>query len=88
MSLEFLDDAAFDRERQSIKLTALCGNERIECLVTPSALEALGCSPCGSEAATLETFKARRIDCEIAALVKFRRATRKPHILDISAADL
>jgi len=89
MSLQFIGDAAvYFPERDVIKVTALNGDSVIDCYVTRSALDAIGCKASLDVRAIQERFEARRLDCEIAAMVKFRRATGKLLSVEITAADL
>ena len=88
MSLQFIGEAGiYLPDRDAVKIIAIAGDSVVDCMVTRSALNAIGCasSPPGE---ILRTFEARRIDFEIAALVKFRRATTKVVTLEIMAADL
>jgi hypothetical protein len=88
MSLQFIGDAGiYLPERDAVKITAIAGDSAVDCYITRSALDAIGCS--SAEALDIQKkFEARRIDCEIAALVKFRRATAHVSMLEITAADL
>jgi len=88
MSLQFIGEAGiYLADRDAVKIVAIAGDSVVDCYVTRSALRAIGChSRLPDE--ILRTFEARRIDCEIAALVKFRRATTKLVSLEITAADL
>jgi hypothetical protein len=87
MSLQFIGDAGvYLPERDAVKITAIAGDSVIDCYVTRSGLDALGCN--GEALSILRTFEARRLDCEIAAMVKFRRATAKVLALEVNAADL
>jgi hypothetical protein len=89
MSLQFIGDAGvYLPNRDAVKITAIAGDSVIDCYVTRSGLDALGCNGSAEALSILKTFEARRLDCEIAALVKFRRATAKVLALEINAADL
>jgi hypothetical protein len=88
MSLQFVGEAGiYLPDRDAVKIVAIAGDSVIDCYVTQSALKAIGCDS-KEPREILRCFEARRIDCEIAALVKFRRATRKLMSLEITAADL
>jgi hypothetical protein len=88
MSLQFIGEAgAYLPERDAVKITAIAGDQAVACYVTRSALEAIGCSREDPAPAILEKFARRRIDCEIAAMVKFRRATRRMPEIELGAAD-
>jgi hypothetical protein len=89
MSLQFIGDAGvYLPERDAVKITAIVGDSAIDCFVNRSALEALGCRPTDPAPQILENFEAHRLDCEIAAMVKFRRATAKLLCVEVTAADL
>jgi hypothetical protein len=89
MSLQFIGDAGiYLPERDAVKITAVAGDSVVDCYVTRSGLDALGCSKSGDALNIVNAFEARRLDCEIAALVKFRRATAKLLSLEITAADI
>jgi hypothetical protein len=89
MSLQFIGDAGvYLPERDAVKITAIVGDSVIDCYVTRSALEVLGCKPTDQAHHIAQKFEARRLDCEIAALVKFRRATAKVLTLEITSSDL
>lgn len=88
MSLQFIGEAGiYFPERDAVKIIAIAGDSVVDCYVTRSALNAIGCVS-SQLREILRTFEARRIDCEIAALVKFRRATTKVVTLEVTAADL
>jgi len=89
MSLQFIGDAGvYLPERDAVKITAIAGDSVIDCYVTRSALEAIGCRSTDQAHHISAKFEARRIDGEIAALVKFRRATAKLLMVEITAPDL
>jgi len=89
MSLQFIGDAGvYFPERDAVKVTAIAGDSSIDCFITRSALEALGAKASDGVHAILRKFEAGRLDCEIAALVKFRRATATMLAVEITAADL
>jgi hypothetical protein len=88
MSLQFIGEAGlYLPERDAVKIVAIAGDRVVECYVTRSALDAIGCTS-SEPLEILKAFEARRIDCEIAALVKYRRATTKLVALELKAADL
>jgi hypothetical protein len=88
MSLQFIGEAGiYLPDREAVKIVAIAGDSVVDCYITQSALRAIGCV-FSRPHEILKTFEARRIDCEIAALVKFRRATSKLVSLEITAADL
>jgi len=88
MSLQFIGEAGiYLPDREAVKIVAIAGDSVVDCYVTQSALKAIGCIS-KEPGEILRQFEARRIDCEIAALVKYRRATSKLVSLEITAADL
>jgi hypothetical protein len=88
MSLQFIGEAGvYLPDRDAIKIVAIAGDSVVDCYVTRTALNAIGCAS-SEPRDILRAFEARRIDCEIAALVKFRRATTRVVTLEITAADL
>jgi hypothetical protein len=89
MSLQFVGDAGvYLPDRDAVKITAIAGDRAIDCYMTRSALDALGCPSSGDALDILKTFEARRLDCEIAALAKYRRSLAVVVALEITAADL
>ena len=88
MSLQFIGDAGvYFPDRDAVKVTAIAGDSVIDCYITRSALTAIGCAPSDAAPTILEKFAARRDDCEIAAMIKFRRATAKMLTVEVNAAD-
>ncbi len=88
MSLQFIGEPGiYLPEQDAVKITAIAGDSAIDCTITRSALDAIGAAS-GDPEDILCAFEERRIDCEIAALVKYRRATAKVQTLEITAADL
>jgi hypothetical protein len=82
MSLQFIGEAGiYLADRDAIKIDAIAGTA-LSIAMSRNRL----CFQSASR--NPENFEARRIDCEIAALVKFRRATTKLVSLEITAADL
>jgi hypothetical protein len=89
MSLQFVgDDVVYFPDKDVIKITAIAGDGVIDCYVSRSALAAMGCKSSDQAADIIEKFEARRLDCETAAMVKFRRAMTRVLSLEITAADL
>jgi len=89
MPLQFIGDAGvYFPDRDVVKVNALAGDALVECITTRSALEAIGCLPSDSAHQIVAKFEAHRLDCELAAMVKYRRATRKLLTVEITAADL
>jgi len=88
MSLQFIGEVGvYLPDEDAVKITAIAGDSAITCIVTRSALDAIGAAS-AEPWQIVKIFEARRIDCEIAALVKYRRATTKLQTLEITAADL
>lgn len=89
MSLQFIGDAGiYFPERDAIKIIAFDGESSIECFVVRSALAAIGCRLSDQPRQIARKFEARRLDCELAATIKFRQAIEKLRSLEITAADL
>ena len=88
MSLQFIGErGVYLSDKDAVKIIAIVGDAVVDCYVTRSALNAIGAT--SREAmVVLRAFEERRIDCEIAAMVKYRRATAKLASLDIVAEDL
>jgi hypothetical protein len=88
MGIRFTDAAgSYLPERDAIRITGVDGERLIECTVTRSALEAIGC---GDEEgrALLRRFERERDAVEVAAMVKYRRALKPATELTIEAEDL
>ena len=89
MSLQFIGEApVYFPQRQAVKLVALSGDTAIECYAARDALQAMGCVPADDAMAIVRKFEARRLDFEIAALVKHRRSLIPVATITVSAADL
>ena len=89
MSLQFLSEAGvYIPRRDAIKFTALTPSSHISCYTTRSALSAIGCTAADSPIELIERFQENRLSIEIAALIKYRRATTKPRSLEIGGEDL
>jgi len=89
MALQFIGEVpVYFPQRQSIRLSALAGDTVIECYATRDALLALGCDPCDDAMTIIKKFDARRLDFEIAALVKHRRSLSPTTVVNVTAADL
>jgi hypothetical protein len=88
MSLQFIGEVGiYLPERDAVKIIAIAGDRTIDCTITRSALDAIGCTSSRPDD-IVRTFEARRIDCEIAAMAKYRRATTKLLHVEVTAADL
>ncbi len=89
MSLQFIGDAAvYFPDRQALKINALAGDRLIECYASRDALLALGCLADDDAMAITWKFEARRLDFEIAAMVKYRRSLAPTTVVTVTAADL
>jgi len=89
MSLQFIGEVpVYFPHRQSVKLSALSGDTLIECYATSDALRAMGCAPEDDPMTIVRKFEARRLDFEIAALVKHRRSLTPMATVTVTAADL
>jgi|SRR5882724_9085183 len=89
MALQFIGEVpVYFPHRQSVKLNALSGDTLVECYATRDALLAMGCDPCDDAMAIVRKFEARRLDFEIAALVKHRRSLTPMAAVTVTAADL
>ena len=74
-------------ERDSIKIAAVDGERLIDCYVTRSALDAIGC-PDDDVSDLMRHFQRERDAVEVAAMVKYRRALAPVSDVTIEAADL
>jgi hypothetical protein len=82
MSLQFIGEAGiYLADRDAVKIVAIAGTA-LSIAMSRNRL----CFQSASR--NPENFEARRIECKIAALVKFRRAITKLVSLEITAADL
>jgi len=89
MSLQFIGEVpVYLPHRQSVKLSALSGDSLVECYASRDALLAIGCTPEDDAMTIVRKFEARRLDFEIAALVKHRRSLAPMFSVTVTAADL
>lgn len=87
MGLSFTGEkGAYLQSRDAIKIVAVDGDRRIDCYITRSALDAMGC-PEGGGPDLLRHFERERDRAEIAAMVKHRRSLTPRVELHIEAAD-
>src|ERR1700744_5053515 len=88
MGLQFIGEVGvYFPAREAVKVTALDGDRVVDCYACRSALEALGCaSSNGPE--LIRFFQNNRLDIELAAMIKYRRATRPAIEVNVEAADL
>jgi hypothetical protein len=88
MGINFIGEAGvYLRARDAIKIVALDGERVIDCYVTRSALDAIGC-PDEAGPDLIRHFQRERDAIEIAAMVKYRRALAPTVEINIEAADL
>jgi hypothetical protein len=88
MSITFIgDECLYAPARDAIKIRAVDGERVIDCYVTRSALDAIGCPDDGGPD-LIRHFQRERDTVEIAAMVKYRRALAPTMELNIEAADL
>ena len=88
MLLRFLGEAGiYLPERDAIKFTALSGGDALDCFVTRSALEMIGCTPSDRAAALLLRFQQNRALLEMAATVKYQRSPAGS-VIELEAGDL
>lgn len=89
MSLQFIGETGvYFPDKNAVKITAIDGDRIIDCYIEQSALDALSKGSSRDPLEIVRRFDARRLDCEIAAMVKFRRSTAPVLVLEITAADL
>ena len=89
MGLQFIGEVGvYMRDRDAVKILAADGDRIIECYVQRSALDAVGCPGPEEGAEFIRYFQEHRATFEIAAMVKYRRALKRPVELQIDARDL
>lgn len=73
--LRFLGEAGiYLPDRDAIKFTALSGGDALDCFVTRSALDVIGCAATDRPAALIARFQHNRALMELAATVKYQRS--------------
>ena len=88
MLLRFLGEAGvYLPDRDAVKFTALSGGDALDCYVTRSALEVIGCTATDRTAAVIWRFQENRALLELAATVKYRRSPAGS-IISLEAGDL
>src|SRR5206468_1164677 len=71
--LRFLGEASiYLPDRDAIKFTALSGGDALDCFVTRSALEVIGCTASDGPQALIARFQQNRALLELAATVKYQ----------------
>lgn len=89
MALQFVGDIGiYFPDRDAIKITALAGDEPIDCFALRSALAEIGCRPGDPLHTLVDRFQQRRDVIELAAMVKYRRAVQRPSVLAIAREDV
>jgi len=89
MALTFIGETGvYFPIRDAIKITALDGDRVIDCYVTRSALDAIGCTLAENAATTVQRFDQHRVDIEVAAMIKYRRLRSPTVVLEVHAEDL
>ena len=89
MALRFIGEVGvYFPDRDAIKIVALDGASPIDCYVTRSALEAVGCTWADTAESLVARFQQNRITIELAAMIKHRRSTSIGGLLVIEAMDL
>jgi len=74
-------------DRDAIKFTALSGGDALDCTVTRSALEVIGCGAGDRPEALVARFQQNRALLELAANVKYQRSPAGS-VIELEAADL
>ena len=88
MLLRFLGEAGiYFSERDVIKFTALSGGDALDCFVTRSALEVIGCTPDDRTEVLIARFQQNRALMELAATVKYQRSPAGS-VIELEASDL
>jgi hypothetical protein len=86
--LRFLGEAGiYFPDRDAVKFTALSGGDALDCFVTRSALEVLGCTAQDRTEALIARFQANRALIELAATVKYQRSPAGS-VIELEAGDL
>lgn len=89
MGLQFLGEVGlYLPDRDAFRINAMDGDRLVECYAARSALDALGCADLAAGPALIEQFEKRRIEVELAAQVKYRRALAPMLAIEIVAEDL
>ena len=87
MLLRFLGEAGiYLPDRDAIKFTALSGGDALDCFVTRSALEVIGCSAGDRPETLIARFQQNRALLELAAMVKYQRSPAGS-VIELEAGD-
>lgn len=88
MLLRFLGEAGiYLPDRDAIKFTALSGGDALDCFVTRSALEMIGCTAGDGPRALIARFQQNRALLELAATVKYQRSPAGS-VIELEVGDL
>ena len=88
MLLRFLGEASiYLPDRDALKFTALSGGDALDCFVTRSALEVIGCTANDGPQALIARFQQNRALLELAATVKYQRSPAGS-VIELEAVDL
>jgi len=86
--LRFLGEAGiYLPDRDAVKFTALSGGDALDCFVTRSALEVIGCAASDRTEALIARFQQNRALMELAATVKYQRSPAGS-VIELEAGDL
>jgi hypothetical protein len=89
MGLRFIGEiGVYLPDRDAVKITAIDGERVVDCYVTRSALDAIGCPDVDQGPELIRYFHQQRDSVEIAAMVKYRRALAPSIQIEINAADI
>ena len=87
MLLRFLGEAGiYLPDRDAIKFTALSGGDALDCFVTRSALEFIGCIARDGPETLIARFQENRALLELAAMVKYQRSP-EGSVIELEAGD-
>jgi hypothetical protein len=86
--LRFLGEAGvYLPDRDAIKFTALSGGDALDCFVSRSALEVIGCAASDGPQALVARFQQNRALLELATTVKYQRSPAGS-VIELEAGDL
>jgi hypothetical protein len=86
--LRFLGEAGiYLPDRDAVKFTALSGGDALDCFVTRSALEVVGCAAGDGTEALITRFQQNRALLELAVTRKYQRSPAGS-VIELEAGDL
>jgi hypothetical protein len=86
--LRFLGETSiYLPDRDAVKFTALSGGDALDCFVTRSALEVIGCTASDGPQALVARFQQNRALMELAATVKYQHSPAGS-VIELEARDL